>query len=287
MKLFNTKIIKNIFLQKEFIRWSLTMIKRDKKNKPPIFVLGCQRSGTTVIRRILDSHPNIACPPESVFISELSKIYETEMSVAGLASMGFSEEDILEQMCVFTVHFFEGYAKAKGKPRWADKTCPYVNHVDTIDSMFKKEIIYIGLVRHGLDVAYSICDLNMGILKPYLVDGTDKRIAAVQFWKDQNIKLLDFMDKVKDRFYLIKYEELTTKPKPILKSLFEFLDEPWDERILNYNALEHDPGFEDPKIENYDKIKPNFGNYKKWPISTQRRLFQSAIMMFNRFGYTL
>jgi hypothetical protein len=264
------------------------MIKHDKKkNKPPIFVLGCQRSGTTVIRRILDSHPNIACPPESIFLAELSKVYETERSVAGLASMGFGEEEILNQLRAFTLYFFEQYTKSKGKPRWADKTCPYLDHVDTINAMFKKEVQYIGIVRHGLDVAYSLDSLNMGVLKPYLANGTDKKIAAVQFWKDQNIKLLDFSEKVKDRFHLIKYEELTTKPETILKPMFKFLDEPWDKRVLNFNALEHDPGFEDPKIENYKKLKPNFGNYKNWPLSTQRRLFQSAIMMFNRLGYTL
>ncbi len=264
------------------------MLKRDEKEvKPPIFVLGCQRSGTTLLRRILDSHPNIVCPPESVFLEELSKVYETERSIAGLESMGFSEEDILEQMRMFTTFFFEGYAKSKSKPRWADKTCPYLNHVNTIDSVFKQEVVYIGIVRHGLDVAYSLCDLNMGVLKPYIADGTDKKIAAIQFWKDQNMKLLDFRDKVKDRFYLVKYEDLTTKPESILPAIFKFLDEPWDNKILNYNDFEHDPGFEDPKIANYDKIQPNFGNYKKWPISTQRRLYQTALMMFKRLGYTI
>ena len=39
--------------------------------KPPIFILGCQRSGTSLIRRILDSHSSIACPPESGFIVQL------------------------------------------------------------------------------------------------------------------------------------------------------------------------------------------------------------------------
>jgi hypothetical protein len=261
--------------------------KGNEITKTPIFILGCQRSGTSLLRRILDSHPNIVCPPESVFLEELSKVYEKERSIAGLVSMGYSKEDVLDQMREFTTYFFEGLAKSKGKTRWADKTCPYLNHVDTIDSIFKQEVVYIGIVRHGLDVAYSLSDLNMGVLKPYTIDGTDKKIAAIQFWKDQNIKLLNFGEKVKDRFYLVKYEDITTRPESELPKIFKFLNEPWDERILNYNDFEHDPGFEDPKIDNYDKIQPNSGNYKKWPISTQKRLFQTAPMMFNRLGYKL
>lgn len=260
---------------------------KKSKSKPPIFVLGCQRSGTSLLRRILDSHPNIACPPESAFFVQLARVYEIERARAGLETMGFTKEDVLEQMRIFTVHFFEQYAKAKGKKRWADKTCPYVDHADTIDSMFKKDIAYIGIIRHGLDVAYSLCDFDFGALKPYLVDGTEKPVAAIRFWREQNIKLLNFKDKVKDRMHFIKYEDLSTKPESTLPPIFEFLDETWDEKILNFNEFEHDPGFDDPKIDNYDKIEPNSGNYKKWPLKLQKRVYKEAHTLLERLGYTL
>ena len=257
------------------------------KSKPPIFILGCQRSGTSLMRRILDSHSNIACPPESAFIVQLARVYEIKRALQGLIDMGFSEADVLEQMRIFTSHFFEQYAISKGKQRWADKTAHYVNHADTIDLMFKGKVLYIGIIRHGLDVAYSLRDFDWGVLTPYLANGTEKPIATVRFWRDQNIKLLNFRDRVKDRFHLVRYEELTTQPRRVLKAVFEFLDEPWEEAILNYNNFEHDSGFEDPKISNYKEIKPNSDNYKNWPLDLQRRAYQEADTLFERFGYAL
>jgi hypothetical protein len=40
----------------------------------PIFIIGSPRSGTTLLRLILDSHPNISCGPETHFLVDLSKI---------------------------------------------------------------------------------------------------------------------------------------------------------------------------------------------------------------------
>ena len=201
--------------------------------------------------------------------------------------MGFSQEDVLEQMREFTAGFFEKFANSKGKRRWAEKTAHYINHVDTIDRMFKGEVVYIGIARHGLDVAYSLSDFDWGVLKPYLVDGTEKPLASIRFWRDQNRKLLEFRDKVKERFHLVKFEHLTEQPRPVLLSLFQFLDEPWEETILNYNKFEHDPGFEDPKVSKFDGIESNSGHYKKWPLDYQERLFEEARDVFEHFDYRL
>jgi len=256
-------------------------------SKPPIFILGCQRSGTSLMRRILDSHSSIACPPESAFIVQLARVYEIKRALQGLIDMGFSEADVLEQMRAFTAHFFEQYAKTHGKPRWADKTTTYVDHTDTIDLMFKGEPLYIGIVRHGLDTAYSLCDFDWGVLKPYLADGTEKPIAAIRFWNDQNTKLLNFKDKIKNRFYLVRYEDLTTLPKQTLLPLFKFLDEAWEEAVLDYSEFKHDAGFEDPKISDYKRIEPNSGNYKNWPLPLQKRVYQEAQELFECMNYVL
>lgn len=40
----------------------------------PIFIVGCQRSGTTMLRLILDSHPRISCGPETRFLEDMERI---------------------------------------------------------------------------------------------------------------------------------------------------------------------------------------------------------------------
>jgi hypothetical protein len=154
--------------------------------------------------------------------------------------------------------------------------------------MFKKKVIYIGIIRHGLDVAYSLCSFDepWASLQPYIDKGDKIPIASIKYWKRQTEKLLDFKNKVGDRLFLIRYEELTKNPKPILKSLFEFLGEPWEEDVLKYNKFEHDPGFEDPKITNYNRIQPNSGNYKRWPIDLQNEVYKEGHILLKKLGYT-
>jgi len=262
-------------------------MQNKSKNKPPIFILGCQRSGTSLLRRIIDSHSNIACPPESAFFVQLARVYEIERARAGLETMGFTKDDILEQMRKFTEYFFIEYAKRKGKSRWADKTAPHINHANTIDKMFKKNVIYIGIVRHGLDVAYSLVHSNLEAHLANAPEGIDEETAAIRFWRDQNSKLIEFAENVEDRIHFIKYEDLTTKPEVVLPPLFKFIDEPWEESVINLYKFEHDPGFDDPKIDLYKKIETNSGNYKKWPLTLQRHLWQQAYAMLKHFDYNL
>jgi len=255
--------------------------------KPPIFILGCQRSGSSLLRRILDSHTNIACPPESSFFVQLAGVCEVKRALQGLLNMGFAEEDVLEQMRDFTVHFFERYALSKGKRRWADKTPHYLNHAETIDGMFQGEVLYIGIVRHGLDVAYSLCDYNWGILTPYMDNGTEKPVAAIRFWRDQNLKLLNFQQKVTNRFYMVRYEELTELPEKVLRPMFDFLDETWEENVLQYNSFQHDSGFEDEKVSTRSSIVVNSGKFHEWPPELQKRLFLEGEEMLTRLNYSL
>lgn len=240
-----------------------------------------------MLRRIIDSHPNIACPPESAFFVQLSRVYEIERARSGLETMGFTEEDILEQMRNFTIYFFEEYAKRKKKPRWADKTTHYINHANTIDRIFRKKVVYIAIIRHGLDVAYSLVNSNLEVHKANTPEGIDEETAAIRFWREQNKKLVDFAEKVDDRIHFIKYEDLTTKPDEVLPEVFKFLGEPWVKDVINIYDFEHEPGFDDPKVDTYTKIVPNSGNYKKWPITLQRYLWQQAYSMLKKFDYKL
>ena len=262
-------------------------MKSPTPTKKPIYILGCQRSGTSLLRRIIGSHSNIAAPAESAFLVQLARMFEIKRSLQGLLDMGFSEEDVLAQMRVFICHFFDEDTKSKGKNRWADKTTPYLDHADTIERIFNGEVVYVGIVRHGLDVANSLSKMDWGVLAPYFAGDIDKRIAGIKFWRDQNQKLLDFKSKVGDRFHLIRYEELTESPSPVLQDLFSFLYEPWESGVLNYNNYDHDPGFESDEVAEHKSIVPNSGRYKAWPKGLQEQAFSEAREIFDSLDYHL
>ncbi len=257
------------------------------KKKVPIFILSCQRSGSTLLRKVLDSHSKISCPPESAFLVQFLRMYEIKRSLQGLNDMGFSDRDVLNKMKDFISSFFEEYARKKNKERWAEKTPHYLNHAETIDAVFDQEILYVGIIRHGLDVAYSLCDFDWGILSEYLDQGMDKPMAGISFWKKQNRRLLDFKKKVGDRMHLIKYEDLTLRPEETLKQVFQFIGEDWEKTVMEYNSFSHDEGFGDEKTNEFKSIKGNTGNYKKWDFSLQKKLYQEARECFEQFGYEL
>ena len=92
------------------------------RTEKPIFIIGVHRSGTTLVRLILDSHSRIACPPESFFLLSLQLFFGNEKTMEGLKAMGFPREQVVDRLREFTSHFFEGYVASRGKSRWADKT---------------------------------------------------------------------------------------------------------------------------------------------------------------------
>src|SRR5262245_59249629 len=105
-------------------------------DEEPIFLVGVYRSGTTLLRYVVDSHPDVACPPESDFLNRLAPLLQDERAANGLLSMGYDHGHVATRLAAFADYFFGNYARSKGKSRWADKSPSYVDHVAFLREIF-------------------------------------------------------------------------------------------------------------------------------------------------------
>jgi hypothetical protein len=236
---------------------------------PPIFLVGCPRSGTSLLRRLVDSHSRIACPPESHFIHPLLQVLADHHSMLGLASMGFPREQVLVRLRALIDQFFIDYAQANNKVRWADKTPLYVDSLDAIDELYEGTARYVTLYRHGLDVTHSMVTDMPGFVgkldnRSSVQEPRDPVRVAAAYWRDQVGKMRVFQTAHADRCFELRYEALVTDPERVLRDMFAFLGEPFEPQVLRFNEQRHDPGLEDGKVGRTTTFEPSIGNYRKW-----------------------
>ena len=258
------------------------------EKRAPIFIVGCQRSGTSLLRRILDSHPNIACPPESKFILPMTEVLRDRRSLSGLDSMGFDGREVRLALANFVGGFFDQYAAVQGKSRWADKTPNYVDCLDEIWELFESSARFIVLVRHGMDVAFSLSDPHRKY--PAIKDHVERHagniaVAGAHFWREQNEKIETFRNAHSSACFRIRYENVTSTPEVTLPQLFEFLEEPWIREVIDYSSFSHHAGYEDPDVRRRRRIEPNSGRYLTWPDAKQREVREACEPVLTKLGY--
>ena len=206
----------------------------------PILIGGCGRSGTTLLRVILDSHPNLCCGPESnlflvgkthrLSVDELA--FKFDLPPGRIIEMQQASPSLAE----FIDRFFSAYATARGRPRWAEKTPKNVTVLDFIGAHFP-QAKFVHVIRDGRDVA---CSLRTHP-RHQVVDGRLVRLDTRNPWK---LGVSRWVEDVRaglrfradSRYREIRYEDLVAKPEPALRGLFDFIGEPWDERVLNFHA---------------------------------------------------
>jgi hypothetical protein len=255
---------------------------------PPIFVVGCFRSGTSLVRRILDSHSAVACPPESKFLLPLASVLRDETAMRGFRGMGYERADVAAALAAFASGFFAHYAASRGKRRWGDKTPEHVGWLDELRELFGAEARFVLVYRHGMDVAFSLSDprRDYPVIRAHVERaGGDVPIAAARFWAEQTDLVDRFRRAHPDGCFVLRYEELTTRPEGTLRPMFEFLGERWEPEVLEYHRFEHHRGMEDPDVHRRTRIEPNSGRYRAWPDERQRAVREACEPLLSELGY--
>lgn len=260
---------------------------------PPCFLIGVYRSGTTLLRFVLDSHSNIAVPPETNFLEELSEMWRSEWVRKGLAGAGVDDERLRRLLREFTAGVLDNYAFAKGKGRWIDKTPAYTNILDFLDYLYGNDCKYIMLYRHGFDVANSLVKMHEknvlgGPARKYADNMSNSpRVKFVRYWSEHCEKMLEFEATHVEQCHRIHYEKFAADPEKFLPPLFEFIGEPWEPHVLRFNESQHDFGLQDDVIASTSKFTPRTGNYKSWTKEEISDAMQFAAPTIGKLGYEI
>ena len=214
----------------------------------PFFLVGSSRSGTTLLQALIDSHPDIAIPPESHFYLRFGPIVHTYGDLAAprnrrrligaMLGDAFVEEwrlgvTVAEVERRLEAHSFAGivatlfrlYADGQGARRWGDKTPEHIRHLREIRRDFPGARL-IHLVRDGRDVAEA---MRRMIFYPVTAYG------VARIWRDEIRHWQAFCATEGEAGTLVvRYEDLVTDPHATVASIFRFLGEPVVDTVAIY-----------------------------------------------------
>jgi len=215
----------------------------------PIIVLGVRRSGTTLLRVMLDRNPELAIPDESYFVPLLARrhpgvvdpvafaddlgrlptLVEWKLSPAAVArrlSPGLTTGDAIAAV-------FAAYAAERGKARWGDKTPLYMQHLPLLERLFPLAR-FVHLLRDGRDAALSYLAVPRGIMSEGWGHPRDAAGFACQ-WASEVRSARELGRRVGPERYLeVRYERLVAAPEAVLREICTFGGLGYDATMLGY-----------------------------------------------------
>ncbi len=211
-------------------------------NDSPIFVGGAGRSGTTLIRVILDSHPNIACGPELKVTPILADLWHKFRTAhyPPLQEYLLMPEDINRIFGQMIASLLQKYRENAGKPRIAEKSPNNVFFFQHLHHIFPESPL-IHVIRDGRDVVCSL--LTMNWVDPQTgkpVEYTRDARKAAEYWASaiQMGRKAGNDPSIGPRYMELRYEAIVTEPEPTLQKLFAFIGELWDPAVLKFHEQE-------------------------------------------------
>jgi len=220
-----------------------------KIKKPVVFILSSPRSGSTLLRVMLEGHPLLSSPPELHLLPFNNMVErEEELSVSYLgeglqrALMELKQIDaptaqnLVAQFTQENKSIQEVYQyllDCCGDKILIDKSPTYANDLYTLENaeLLFENAKYIHLVRHPYSVIDSFTRLRMDKLVGE--EGNPYKIAE-NIWYQSNANTLKFFSQIDEsKHHLMYYEDLVKNPRQVMENLCNFLEIPFNENVLN------------------------------------------------------
>jgi len=219
----------------------------DARGPMPV-VVGCPRSGTTLLTVMLDSHPQIAMPPETAFLPELRVLTGKEgaalrrdfftllttdrWGVSNWNDIGIDKDAFWRKLCALRIFSVTGglrllygmYADRLGKRLFGEKT-PADTHCMPQIEAYLPEARFIHVIRDPRDVVLSLRRTSAG----RSVEETS------QIWVGMVSTARASSTRV-SRYHEVRYEDLVLKPEAELRKICNFLELDYSSEMLEYRG---------------------------------------------------
>jgi Sulfotransferase family len=207
-------------------------------------IVGVPRSGTTLLRMMIDAHPAVAIPPETGFLPALADLdpardasREAWQIITGFHTWPdfhldrSALRDTLDRLSPASPAeaaraFYRLYAERFGKSQWGDKTPTYGAALPKIASLLP-EARFIHIIRDGRDVTVSVRGL-------WFRPG-DSVEACAGDWAARLAQTRALASRVAS-YLEIRYEALVEFPEQTLREVCRFLDLTFDSQMLEYHV---------------------------------------------------
>ncbi|XP_055339750.1 protein-tyrosine sulfotransferase 2-like [Paramacrobiotus metropolitanus] len=278
------------------VRQGFVMDKNNKKvysydhNIPLIFVGGMPRSGTTLMRAMLDAHPMVRCGEETRVIPRLLALRQmwlkSEKELRRLNSAGVTADVINPAFAAFILEVIVRH----GEPaeRFCNKDPFTMKSAGYLSELFP-HAKFLFMVRDGRATVHSIITRKVTITGFKL----DSYRECLQKWNSAMENMFAQCRQVgPDRCMLVYYEQLVLHPKVWMERITKFLDLPWSDVVLHHEDLIGKPG--GVAISNVERstdqvIKPiNIDALGKWVGSIPQDVLDdmaNLAPMLQRLGY--
>lgn len=278
---------------------------KNKELRPPVFIVGAPRSGTTLLAVLLDRHSNIAIGPETQFFTEFipqnwdqrtpesyEQLVDSALSFKRIADFNFDRDQLLHHFKKYELSFasllraiIEVHALRSSKPRPGEKSPLHLQHVPALLTQFPESKI-ICVLRDGRDVVRSLIEA------PWAIPKNPRRLGlfCIQ-WTDAVEQTIQYQKTLPPgRFMTVKFEDILRQPQPELEKICAFIGEKFEPTQLQpAQASSAIPDWE-KKWKNKASETLDPGRIEAWRKSAdQNQIWAMNSMMgdmLERMGYS-
>ncbi|MGA2470944.1 MAG: sulfotransferase [Solirubrobacteraceae bacterium] len=221
---------------------------------PAVTFVACgARSGSTLLRWLLDSHPQIACPGEGDVALLLESYIQTATALSAPPSA--DEASTLARARAAADDLIAACLAATGKTRYCDKSLSNVLHLELLASAWP-DARFIMLYRHCMDFVMSAIEASPWGLREYGFaefaekSPTDNVVALAAYWLDRTGRMLSFEERRPGQCLRLRYEDLVKQPDDVLGDICKLIAVPPAAGLASTAfELPHDPsGAADHKV---------------------------------------